>query len=246
VGHFLTTVYSKSMFNFLESSMVEAGKVIKTRWIPANELASSQVTQQQQSPTNSQSQSQSAQEEQRSQPVCPWSAHAPPFGQSPSPFLRKDHALSTSATPAGELFLFGGYEPKSRKNDLFVISTQDFSTTLLQTSGDVPNPRYGHRAVLTSTTLLISGGKMDSSPSDQNAPNQSNDDCVFLLNLGASGLFDIKSPPADQSFLCSSIARVDPYRGQWSWARRSLQPYHDVGWFQDLHLRWSDRQEGFK
>jgi hypothetical protein len=152
-------------------------------------LASSQVTQQLQFPANSQSH----QEKQQSRPVCPWSAHAAPFGQSPSPFLRHFHAHSTSATAAGELFVFGGYvhRSKSPSNDLYVISTRDFSATLLQTSGDVPSPRYGHRAVLTSTTLLIWGGSVD--VSYQNAQNQNNDDSFYLLNLGTSDLFDVKT-----------------------------------------------------
>jgi Galactose oxidase, central domain len=150
-------------------------------------LASSQVAQQPWFPTNWQSQSQ------RSWPVCPWSAHAPLLGQSPSPFLRDSHALSTSATAAGELFLFGGYLHRSPtpSNDLYVISTRDFSTILLQTSGDIPSPRYGHRAVLTSTTLLIWGGRTDFSA--QNAQNQNNDDSFYLLNLGTSGLFGVKT-----------------------------------------------------
>ena len=141
----------------------------------------------------SQFQLQSPQEKQQSQTVCPWSAHAPPFGQSPSPFLRHAHALSSSATAAGELFLFGGcaHRPWSPSNDLYVISTQDFSTTLLQTSGDVPSPRFAHRAVLTSTTLLIWGGSTDFS--DQNAQDQSNDDSFYLLNLGMSDLLGLKT-----------------------------------------------------
>jgi len=164
---------------------------------PASGLASSQVTQLQ-APTYSQWQSQwqSPQEKRQSQPVCPWSAHAPPFGQSPLPFLREGHALSTSAATASELFLFGGYVHRSRSpsNDLYVIATRDFSTTLLQTSRDVPSPRYGHRAVLTSTTLLIWGGKTDFS--DQNAQNQSSDDSLYLLNLGTSDLFHFKTHPS--------------------------------------------------
>jgi Galactose oxidase, central domain len=160
---------------------------------PTSGLASSQVTRQLQFPTNSQSHLQSPQENQQSQPICPWSAHAPPFRQSPSPFSRNSHALSTSATAAGELFLFGGcvHRPKSPSSDLYVISTRDFSTTLLQTSGDVPSPRYGHRAVLTSTTLLVWGGKTKSSK--QNAHYQSNDDSFYLLNLGTSVVFDVKT-----------------------------------------------------
>jgi hypothetical protein len=52
--------------------------------------------------------------------------------------------------------------------------------------------------------------------------------------------------PVDQYFLRSSIARVDPHRGQWPRARRSFLPYHDIGWPQGLRLRWPDRQEVFK
>ena len=97
---------------------------------------------------------------------------------------------TTTATP--ELILFGGYvhNSKSPSNDLFVISTRDFSATLWQTSGDVPSPRSAHGAALISTTFLIWGG---TDFSDQNAPNESNDDSFYLLNLGTSDLFDVKA-----------------------------------------------------
>jgi hypothetical protein len=156
---------------------------------PANRLASQSHSQQLQVPTKSQSLSHS--QSPQSQFLYRWSAHAPPSRQWPSPFPRRFHALSTIATAAGELFLFGGETPDRIRNDLYVISTQDFSTTLLQTSGDVPGPRYGHLAVLTSTTLLIWGGRTDFS--DQNAQNQSNDDSFYLLNLGTSDLFNVRT-----------------------------------------------------
>ena len=94
--------------------------------------------------------------------------------------------MSTGTTATGELFLFGGYVPSSRSssNDLYVISTRDFSTTLLSTSGDIPSPRYGHQAVLTSTALLIWGGTTSSS-------DQNDDDFFYLLNLGTSDLFHV-------------------------------------------------------
>ena len=185
----LTTVYSESMFSSRK-------KHSPSTLVPASGLASSQVTQQLQFPTNSQSQSQShlqpPQETQQSQPVCPWSTHAPPFRQSQSPFFRSSHALSPSATATGELFLFGGYaQSKYPSNDLYVISTRDFSTTFLQTSGDVPSPRYGHRAVLTNTILLIWGGI--TSFGDRSSEDRSNDDSFYLLNLGTSDLYDVKT-----------------------------------------------------
>jgi hypothetical protein len=168
---------------------------------PANKLApQSQATQSQQrqpaarSPTESQSQSQShsqsLQQKQQSQSVLPWSAHASQSGASPSPFPRYYHALSTIATATGELFLFGGTTYGRIHNDLYMISTRDFSTTLLNTSGDIPSPRCAHCAVLTSTTLLIWGGKTELS--DQNAQSQS-DDSFYLLNLGTSDLFHVKT-----------------------------------------------------
>ncbi|KAI0283620.1 hypothetical protein BGY98DRAFT_1093720 [Russula aff. rugulosa BPL654] len=131
----------------------------------------------------SQSDLQPPQENQQSQPVYPWSVHGLPFGQSPSAFLRYAHAHSTSATVTGELFLFGGcsHRPRSPSNDLYVFSTRDFSTTLLKTSGDIPSPRFAHCAVLTSTTLLIWGGR--TVVSKQNAQNRSDDDSFYLLNL---------------------------------------------------------------
>ena len=127
-------------------------------------------------------------------PVCTWSAHAPQTGSSPSPFPRHSHTLTATATAAGELFLFGGRElsPISASNDLYVFSTQDFSTTLLQTSGEVPAPRFGHGAALIGTTLLICGGY-----GDQNTLNH---DSVYLLNLGTSDLLMSSPTPADHSF----------------------------------------------
>ncbi|SRR6266478_493919 len=125
-----------------------------------------------------------------SQPVYPWSANAPSLGHwhSPSPFPRHSHALSTTATAAGELFLFGGHAHGSPDNDLYVFSTRDFSTTLLRTSGETPSPRYAHGAALTSTLLLIWGGLVN-----VNNPSLELDDSLYLLNFGMSDLFDVKT-----------------------------------------------------
>ena len=71
------------------------------------------------------------------------------------------------------------------KNDLYVISTRDFSTTLLKTTGDVPRGRYGHRAVLTSTTLLIWGGWTGSTQED--------DESFYLLDLATLDFFHVKT-----------------------------------------------------
>jgi hypothetical protein len=134
---------------------------------PANELAS--------------------QSTQRPQLVCTWSAHAPQSGSSPSPLPRFSHTLTATGKATGKLFLFGGRvlgEGASR--DLYVLSTWDFSTTLLQTSGEVPTPRDKHVAALIDTTLLIFGGK---GKLREDLPDH---DSLYLLNLGTSGVL-IKS-----------------------------------------------------
>jgi hypothetical protein len=126
-------------------------------------------------------------------PVCTWSAHGPQSGPSPSPFPRRAHTLT--ATVAGELLLFGGWAQGAANSDLYNFSTRDFSTTLLQTSGEVPSPRYAHGAALIGTTLLIYGGH--TTIGDQ---NELNHDSVYLLNLGTSDLLMSSPTPADHSF----------------------------------------------
>ena len=128
-------------------------------------------------------------------PICTWSAHALQPGSSPSPFPRDSHTLTTTATAAGKLFLFGGYVYGSTSNDLYVFSTRDFTATLLQTSGDVPTPRQAHGAALIDTTLLIHGGSNTDS-SDQNALNY---DSLCLLNIGMLDFLMSNPTPADDT-----------------------------------------------
>ena len=155
-----------------------------------------------------------SQEKQQSQPDYPWSAHVPPSRSTLSPLPRDSHSLSTTATAAGELFLFGGYvqSSESASNDLYTFSTRDFSTTLLKTSGQAPNPRYGHGAAFASTTLLIWGGVTNHS--DRNAENRCDDESLYLLNFGMSDFLMLRHLPADESLFHSSIAGVDPHRDQ--------------------------------
>ena len=122
---------------------------------------------------------------QQPRPVCTWSAHAPQSGSSPLPFPRKGHTLT--ATAAGELFLFGGWIHGSASNDAYIFSSRNFSTTLLQTSGEVPPPRAAHGAALIGTTLLICGGLTNFG--DQVVLNHYS---IYLLNLGTSGLLIVK------------------------------------------------------
>ena len=127
--------------------------------------------------------------------VCTWSAQAQ-SGPSPSPFPRDGHSLTAIETAAGKLFLFGGYvRDRASSSDLYVISTRDFSTTLLQTSGEVPTARFAHRAALIGTTLLICGGKQNV---NESVPNR---DSLYLLNLGTSDPLMSSLTPADHGFV---------------------------------------------
>ena len=128
-------------------------------------------------------------------PVCTWFAHAPQPGSDPSPFPRDRHTLTPTATATGELFLFGGYVHGCASSDLYVFSTRDFSTTLLQTSGEVPTPRYAHGTALIGTTLLICGGTRNIG--DRNVPNH---DSHYLLNLGTLDPLMTCPTPAHHSF----------------------------------------------
>jgi hypothetical protein len=135
-----------------------------------------------------------SQSTQQPPPVCTWCAYAPKSGPSPSPFPRDSHTLTATATAAGELFLFGGYASLRASSELYVLSTQEFSTTLLQTSGEVPTPRYAHGTALIGTTLLICGGQQKDG---KIVPNH---DSLYLLNLGTSDPLMLSLTPADHSF----------------------------------------------
>ena len=131
--------------------------------------------------------------------VCTWSAHTTAqSGPSPSPFPRSSPTLTATATAtaAGEFLLFGGWAGGHASSDLYVLSTRDFSTTLLQTSGEVPTPRLGHGAALIGTTLLICGGV-----ANFGAQNVLNPDSLYLLNLGTSDVLMSSSTPANHSFV---------------------------------------------
>jgi hypothetical protein len=128
-------------------------------------------------------------------PVCTWSAHAPQSGQSPSPFPRHSHTLTAIA--ASKFLLFGGIVDGA-SDDLYVFSTQDFSTTLFQINGVAPITRHSHGAALIDTTLL-SGGKTNAA---QSVPYH---DSIDLLNLGTSGPSMSSPIPADHTFALQKI-----------------------------------------
>ena len=146
-----------------------------------------------------------SQSTQEPRPVCTWSAHGLRLGRKRIglPFPRSSHILTATATTtaAGELFLFGNSLPGFSSSDLYVFSTRNFSSSILQTSGKVPTSRVDDSAhsfttvALIGNTLLIRGG-------ERNHGNQDvlNNDSLYLLNLGTSGILMSSPTPADHSF----------------------------------------------
>ena len=129
-----------------------------------------------------------------------------PFRRSPSPFPQFGHALSATASAAGELFLFGGVVDDSACKDLYMFSwwelSATLSTTLLQTSREVPSPRVKHACARIGNGLLTWGGITDITEGVINWPQ---DDSLYLLNIGMSDLLMSRVTLANQGFLLSSI-----------------------------------------
>ncbi|KAF8482629.1 hypothetical protein DFH94DRAFT_373498 [Russula ochroleuca] len=125
--------------------------------------------------------------QQQPQPDHLWSVLRPTFrskgfppSTSPSPFSRHSHILSTTA--AGELLFFGGRAHGSLRNDLYVVSTRDYSVTFLKTTGEVPSPRFLSAGVLVNNVLLIFGGATEV---DNDGYPTGNDDSLYLLSLAS-------------------------------------------------------------
>lgn len=114
--------------------------------------------------------------------VLPASGVQVPTQPSPSPFPRYGHSLPVTAAATEELFLFGGLVEDVLRNDLYVVSTNDASATLLQTAGEVPPPRVGHASAVIGSVLIVWGG--DTKSNGGAGTSNKRDDGLYLLNLG--------------------------------------------------------------
>lgn len=108
---------------------------------------------------------------------------------------RYGHSVPLTATPTGELFVFGGLVQDEVKDDLWVMSgfwnpdatvnsagrrsTKEMGVkaALMETTGDAPGPRVGHKSALVSSVLIVWGGDTLAKEGDRN------DDGLYLLNL---------------------------------------------------------------
>jgi hypothetical protein len=94
--------------------------------------------------------------------------------------------MPTVATANGELYLFGGLVRETVRNDLYQFSSRELSAKYIQTGGEVPSPRVGHKAAIVSSVLIVWGG--DTKGDSQAQPTDKQDDGLYLLNLGWSRL----------------------------------------------------------
>lgn len=99
------------------------------------------------------------------------------------PFPRHNHGSPTIGTSQGELFIFGGMASRVLSNELYRLSTNENSMSLVQASGDVPSARYMHAVALVGSVLIVWGGKCVDDKGDTNWL----DDGLYLLNLGECG-----------------------------------------------------------
>ncbi|PWN87713.1 hypothetical protein FA10DRAFT_233995 [Acaromyces ingoldii] len=147
----------------------------------------------------------------RSQPVVyPWSQRSltmnpprfldesrqvPPGAVSPSPFPRYGHAANSIASPAGEVYLFGGLVRESVKNDLYIgaMTLGGVNATLVQTTGEIPPPRVGHATILVSNVLILWGGDTKVRADDKQ------DEGLYLLNLSTREWTRVKHASEDPS-----------------------------------------------
>ncbi|CCM04210.1 uncharacterized protein FIBRA_06376 [Fibroporia radiculosa] len=179
----------------------QAHRPIRNGSVSAGGPDASNASPQSAQPNSSQLQSQAQQlqpqqQSQQQRPAYPWSQRRltlpppvtipkpgvqQPTAPSPSPFPRYGHALPATATPTGELFLFGGLVRETVRNDLYLLSTRDLSATLLQTAGEVPSPRVGHASALVGSVLIVWGG--DTKANTKAKPGDKQDDGLYLLNL---------------------------------------------------------------
>jgi hypothetical protein len=195
------------------------------------------------------------QREQRA--AYPWTAHrlvlpppivlnrpgiVPPTSPSPSPFPRYGHALPSTPTANGDLYIFGGLVRESARNDLYLFSTRDQSATLLQTTGDSPSPRVGHASALVSNVLIVWGGDTKTDPKSK--PTDKQDDSLYLLNHGMIIDLSLRS-------ICNSVyslwrLEMDQSHRPWARPRWPLRPRSHHGRLQIHGLWWPSGRGIFK
>jgi hypothetical protein len=163
---------------------------------------------------------------------------APPTSPSPSPFPRYGHALPATATPTGELYIFGGLVRETARNDVYMFNTLNNSASLVQTTGVPPSPRMGHASALVGNVIIVWGGDTNTDPNSR--PDEKQDNGLYLLNLSASSLQFLPFVPCPHFIY--SVARMEYIGCYWpstSWQIRACGSY---GWIKVFCFWWTSRR----
>jgi N-acetylneuraminic acid mutarotase len=78
-----------------------------------------------------------------------------PLSNHPSP--RTDH---TAVLYEGSMYIFGGYDGRSRFNDLykFKLRQKKYKWSRVKAEGTIPLNRFGHSACVCSNSMFVIGG----------------------------------------------------------------------------------------
>ena len=157
---------------------------------------------------------------------------APRMSPPLSPFPRCGHSLAKDrASSSGDIFLFGGIVGETMQNDLYVLSAEDLSATLLDTIGYVPYPRTGHACALLSDIFVVWGGDSDSPATREELSREVSmlDLCKFTHQHSA-----FANPRVDWLF---SISRMDLRSGLRILPCCSLRTYSHGARVQAVYVR---------
>lgn len=99
-------------------------------------------------------------------PVTPWTTYNITFDKPTGTQADVEASLtleghSLTATPSGDLYLFGG---SGRTNDVYLLSAANLRGpsahfVIVPATGEAPSARMNHRAVLFESLLIIWGGQ---------------------------------------------------------------------------------------
>ncbi|KAG8938822.1 Negative regulator of mitotic exit [Tulasnella sp. 424] len=82
-------------------------------------------------------------------------------------FPRREHSCTAIPKSDGEFIIFGGRvidgDQDTWTNDIFLLSTTDWSLSSLETNGVKPEVRAGHGAAIVGRVLVVFGGAVDDS-----------------------------------------------------------------------------------
>jgi hypothetical protein len=106
-------------------------------------------------------------------PPVPIPGDSPSAQPSSSPFPRV--GFSVSLAPSGDIYLIGGMDRNRYRNDVYMYSTRDNTTTLFECYGNPLKPGWRNATVVVGNALIAWGGSDNRSALDSH---------LYILNLG--------------------------------------------------------------